>query len=40
MFHLVALHPSLKSSCSICNQQLPKLNTVLSSFFLYTFLYP
>ena len=28
MFHLVALHPSLKSSCSICNQQLPKLNTV------------
>jgi hypothetical protein len=28
MFHLAALHPSLKSSCSICNQQLPKLNTV------------
>ena len=28
MFYLAALHPSLKSSCSICNQQLPKLNTV------------
>jgi hypothetical protein len=26
IFHLAALHPSLKSSCS--NQQLPKLNTV------------
>ena len=35
MFHLAALHQSLKSSCSICNQQLPKLNKVFP-FFLST----
>ena len=28
MFHLAALHRSLKSSCGICIQQLSKLNTV------------
>ena len=33
MFHLAALHPSLKSSCSICNQQRPKFNTVFPVFF-------
>ena len=33
MFQLAALQPSLKSSCNICNQQLPKLNTVFTVSF-------